>query len=377
MSTSAPHQMSDQKSDQKSDLPLSMSDLPVSMSDLPISMSDLSLSRQVSTSTEVTPPLPSLNSGLVRTKPLHQAATFPYPDMCLNDMDKLNPFELVDTALIREWYYCFKKKFLRKVRTGHEYCTLSLDQYRQRFQGLPAQIEHVVYSVEVFFSQCLHRLLEDFVEPNLFLSREYVENELLEKLEKMENEVERLVKIAMRQNELLRKAVAGDFRPLLNHLLAYSASPEDIWQTFIRIFVSLVPESKLEQVMEFAGSITEAKEHLPDVSKQISWWYSNTEDKRRDLCNSESLKKGPKRRYYRKKKKQNQKAQVAEEHHKNPTMVHLAYRTMDGSNTREGHYSEPNHYLFYESVTGQKFLINPDDDMFDDDFSSEDGSFSD
>lgn len=259
-----------------------------------------------------------------------------------------------------------------------DYCNLSYDEFRLRFEGLPAQIENAISIVEMHFHDCLKILLEDFVGTVVLLFRDYVEDVLVGNLEKSEGKEVFSIQLTLRRNQLMKMAALGNFRPLLDHLLVYSATPEQIWQPFITSLTTWIP-SPLVRVEDFADSIAEAKKAGPDISTQISWWYRNTKHLRKKVCPIPyALKYRSKHKKNRKKGTQNQKAQInnQEEYLQGKTKVQFVCRTMDVSNTREGHYSEPSHYLIYESVTGQKFLINPDDDLFDDDYSSEDDYFS-
>ena len=337
-------------------------------------MSSLALFVPVFRSTN--PPTPSLKPLASVPHRLHLAEAVTYPILSRDELNQLSPFQLRHPAHIREWYYLFKRNFLMESPVYHDYCNLSYDEFRLRFEGLPVQIENAASIVEMHFHDCLKILLEDFVGTIVLLFRDYVEDVLVGNLEKSEGKEVFSIQLTLRRNQLMKMAALGNFRPLLYHLLAYSATPEQIWQTFITSLTTWIP-SPLVRVDDFADSIAEAKKAGPDISTQISWWYRNTKHLRKKFCPIPyALKYRSQNKKNRKKGVQNHKAQInnQEEYNQGKTKVHFVCRTMDVSNTRDGHYSEPS-YLFYESMTGQGFLINPDDDLFDD-FSSDDDYFS-
>ncbi|EEQ39087.1 hypothetical protein EJF18_40021 [Clavispora lusitaniae] len=339
-------------------------------------MSSLALFVPVFRSTN--PTTPSSNTSASVPHRLHLAEAVTCPLLSRDEINQLSPFQLRHPAHIREWYYLFKRNFSMESPVFDDYCNLSCDEFRLRFEGSPAQIEYAISIVEMQFHDCLRMLLADFVGSVVLLVRDYVEDVLMENLEKSEGKEVFSIQLTLRRNHLMKMAALGNFRPLLHHLLVYSATPEQIWQTFITSLTTWIP-SPLVRVDDFADSIAEAKKAGPDISTQISWWYRNTKHLRKKFCPIPyALKYRSQNKNNRKKGVQNQKAQInnQEEYHQGKTKVHFVCRTMDVSNTREGHYAEPSHYLFYESMTGQGFLINPDDGLFGDEFSSDDDYFS-
>ena len=193
--------------------------------------------------------------------------------MSRSKIDKLNPFELTDAALFPEWYYYFKKNFLQAVYSGRDFCKCSPEDYRQKIYGSGEAIDSAVTSIEDLFHECLTILLENksVVEQDQYLNRACVENEIIPQID-LTCEFN-LLTLDRRQYELRKKAFQGDYKPLLNHLLAYSVSPKDIWQIFRQLFTLSSIKMDFKQQKEFCESITEAKKSLNDISKQIVYWF--------------------------------------------------------------------------------------------------------
>ncbi|OVF02852.1 hypothetical protein A9F13_51g00066, partial [Clavispora lusitaniae] len=198
--------------------------------------------------------------------------------MSRSKIEKLNPFEFKDAALFPEWYYCFKQNFSQTVLSGRDFCKYSLEDYRLRIYGSGEAIDTAVNSVEHQFHECLTTLLEDknFVEKDQFLNRACVEHEIIPKID-LTCELN-LSKIDRRQYELRKRAFHGDYQPLVNHLLAYSVSPRDIWQTFRQLFIFSPIRMNSKQLKKFCESITEAKASSNDIAKQIANWYDEMDE---------------------------------------------------------------------------------------------------
>lgn len=221
---------------------------------------------------------PSLGeSGLpARKKAVYRAEVYfrHIPKVIDNfNIKNLNPFELQDRVFFPEWYYCFKQNFLEAVPTGRDYCTLSFDEYRLRFYGGQDVIDHVSYSVDVFFNECLRELLEGkrFGECYERFTREYMENETIPNIDV--DSLESRVKITARQDLLKKWAVQGNYMPLLNHLLAFSSTPQTVWKFFIEAFASKFRKLNGSQKKDFIKSITEAQKNGKGITNQIRSWY--------------------------------------------------------------------------------------------------------
>ncbi|EEQ39088.1 hypothetical protein EJF18_40022 [Clavispora lusitaniae] len=194
------------------------------------------------------------------------------------NIQDLNPFELEDRVFFPEWYYCFKEKFSKAVPTGRDYCTLSYDEYKSRFFGGQYVINQVPCSVYLFFVDCLRDLLEGkrFGQDFEHFTREYIENETIPNID-MES-LESRVKITARQDLLKKWAVQGNYMPLLNHLLAFSSTPQTVWKFFIEAFASKFRKLTRSQKKDFIQSITDAQEIGTGITNQIRSWYEEMQE---------------------------------------------------------------------------------------------------
>ena len=225
---------------------------------------------------------PSLGeSGLpARKKAVYRAEVYfrHIPTVDNYNIKNLNPFELEDPVFFPEWYYCFKQKFLKAVPTGRDYCTLSFDEYRLRFYGEQDVINHVSCSVDLFFLQCLMQLLKGkrFGKYFEYFTREYIENETIPNIDV--ESLESRVKITARQDLLKKWAVQGNYMPLLNHLLAFSSTPQTVWKFFIEAFASKFRKLTRSQKKDFIKSITEAQKNGKGITNQIRSWYEEMQE---------------------------------------------------------------------------------------------------
>ncbi|EEQ39270.1 hypothetical protein CLUG_03398 [Clavispora lusitaniae ATCC 42720] len=192
-------------------------------------------------------------------------------------IEDLNPFEIKKKYHFQEWYYCFKRKFQTTFTSGEEFCTLSRAEYAKIFSGSEESIRQAVNCMDSCFHKCIHHLLQNkafFTVPRI-LTREFLENEFIPSIKDSDTNAYLLAN-EMRREQLELRASHGDYQPLLFHLLALSASPEEIRRTFMRVFTSKVSTPK--QFTDYAKSFSEAASATQEIDQQIHFWFASIVD---------------------------------------------------------------------------------------------------
>lgn len=185
----------------------------------------------------------------------------------------LSPFEITEKAYLQEWYYGFKSNFGKTFPTGRKYLYLPLEEYQKLFSGQPAEIRQAVNAMEHAFHSCFTQLLEQrivMVAVGTY-DRARVENELIP--QSQSSELEFMVKNGFRLMELQTRAAQGNYTPLLNYLLAYSADSNEIWKTFIMALATKNRTLNWNQKEEFLDLIYKARVSLTVIGEQIDVWY--------------------------------------------------------------------------------------------------------
>lgn len=187
-------------------------------------------------------------------------------------IEDLNPFEIEKHYHLQEWYYCFKKKFMRTFPSGEEFFTHPREEYEKFFSGLEESIRQVLNCMEQCFHMCIKHLLENkvFFPELMFYTREFIENEFIPSIRDSDKNAY-LVATQIRRTKLAMRASQGDYKPLLFHLLALSVSPEKIWCQFLAIFVPKLTTPKL--IEECTQLFRKAESSMKTIEKQIQLWY--------------------------------------------------------------------------------------------------------
>lgn len=161
---------------------------------------------------------------------------------------ELSPFVLESMSLFPEWYYYFKRNFMKLSTLANLYCVLDFGEFKSR-SGLASLLNSYFNLYQDAFSAVVHFHIDKFLseeETKMELSRYAIENEMWDKLRGLPDDL----RLQYRREYLCFLMARGDCIPLCHHLIAYGYTTQKLWDYIFGYLELLLEKSEMRQVLK-------------------------------------------------------------------------------------------------------------------------------